>query len=155
VPSEKTHGNVLWPDVSTREGCLRAAWTAATLALLVSVARAGWALVDWAAAPVAGATPWAFMDAALFAVIALGLWKLSRVAAIAGLALYVVGHVWRLATTDSWLPAATVFLAIFFAHGVRATFSHAWLLRCARRRGAELQDCLQEEPEGFGGRGPG
>jgi hypothetical protein len=69
---------------------------------------------------------WAFVDAALFGVIAWGIYWMSRVAAIAGLGLYILEQVASVATTDSkhGFGAITIIIILAFVNSVRGTFAY-------------------------------
>jgi hypothetical protein len=75
--------------------------------------------------PVLGLSLWSLVDAFLFAIIAIGIWKMSRVAAVLGLCLYLYGQ-WHLLTTvgETANGAMIAIFVMFFASGIRGTFAY-------------------------------
>lgn len=69
---------------------------------------------------------WGLLDSALFAIIAWRIWKMSRIAAIAGLALYGFGRIDVFLTYGTYfvLRATTIIFAIAFLNSIRGTFAY-------------------------------
>ena len=114
----------IWPDVSTPEQARSAANGGAIAACIIVVITSGLALYAILKSPVLNVTAWSFVDAFLFAVVGIGIWKLSRVAAVAGLVLYLIEQV---ALWSSPGPKPTVMAVLFillFVHAIRGTFSY-------------------------------
>jgi hypothetical protein len=66
----------------------------------------------------------AFVDAAIFAVIAFGIFRFSRIAAVAGFVLFVAERLfmwWETGKAQGWILA--VILAFAFLNAARATFA--------------------------------
>jgi hypothetical protein len=75
-------------------------------------------------------SPFALGDAAIFRVIAWGIQRASRVAACAGLALYLAArwHAWSTTGEAGWAAevgsaAVVVIVTLFFVHGIRGAFA--------------------------------
>ena len=70
---------------------------------------------------------WAFWDVGIFVAIAWGIYKMSRVAAVAGLVIYIAEQVLirvsnpKLATNGIFF---TVLIVIAFINGIRGTFAY-------------------------------
>lgn len=85
---------------------------------------------------------WAFWDAGIFVAIAWGIHRMSRVAAVMGLVLYIVSQVVMRATTPEASASGLWFAALFvlaFVNGVRGTFAY----HAIRQR--QLQSTSSEE----------
>ncbi len=124
--SVQKKSNVFWPDVGTIEnakGAVKAGLVAAILVATITAAFATWAV--YAGGTVAGfIDAWAFLDAVLFGAVAVGLYKESRVAAVAGLLLYLAGKVNQVISTGQFQgPVLAIFFVLFFVSGVRGTFA--------------------------------
>jgi hypothetical protein len=65
----------------------------------------------------------AFVDAAVFLAIAWGIRRAYRVAALAGLALYLVELWYAWSTTGQTVQVIAVFLILYFIHGIRGAFA--------------------------------
>jgi hypothetical protein len=115
----------LWPAVDTPEQAVRAArrgmWAAVLVAGVTALA-AGLALSG--GEPVAGVDGSAFVDAVLFGVIGWGIRRLSRVAAVAGLVLYLLERAYMWAEGGDTNIAFAIILSFCFVTGIRGTFAH-------------------------------
>jgi uncharacterized membrane protein YjjP (DUF1212 family) len=80
-------------------------------------------------------TPWSFLDAGLFAVIAFGIWRMSRVAAVAGLALYLIEQAYMWASVGPKNPVMSLLFIMFLIGGVRGTVSFQKHRKAARSAG--------------------
>ncbi len=120
-------GSWFWPDVSDMEGaedpCRLAKWCAVAVAGLTAIL----ALISITGPSFAGIRPFAFVDAAIFAAIAFGLEKQSRLAAVAGFALYLSERIYMIVHTGSILGAGVlgVVILIGFLNGIRGAFAIA------------------------------
>lgn len=124
--SEPKKHNFFWPSVSTLEEAKKAAGYGTGAALIVAIVTAGfatWALVS--KSTVLGfIDAWAYVDAVLFSAVAFGIYKESRFAAAAGLALYLLEKAYQIYATGQFQGAVlTVFLTIMFISSVRGTFA--------------------------------
>src|SRR5262245_49167653 len=113
---EKGKVNFWWPDVSTKDRARAAAKGGVAVASFVAGITAAFALYAVFKDPVAGITPWSFVDAFLFGAIALGIWRMSRVAAVSGLVLYLVeqGALWS--TSGPHNPIMALLFTLFLVH---------------------------------------
>jgi len=121
--------NRYWPAINDLATAKKVAKQGVWAAAFVAVVTAVFAILALLGKPLAGVEGTALVEAAIFAAIAFGIWKMSRVAATAGLVLFVVEKI--LALQDRQRPVG-VFLAIAitfaFANAVRATFRYHKLL---------------------------
>jgi hypothetical protein len=74
-------------------------------------------------------TPLSLIDSALFAVIAWALFRYSRVAAVAGLLLYIVERIDMIASGLIGGLLMTAIIALIFLGAVRGTFAYARLAK--------------------------
>jgi hypothetical protein len=76
-----------------------------------------------------GIKPNALLDAVLFAGIAFGLSRYSRIAAVAGFALFVIEKIYMVMATGSFLAVGVlgILIALGFLNSIRRTFAHAKL----------------------------
>jgi hypothetical protein len=127
----KFWGKVNTPDEAielAKSGAAAAFICAAVTAVAALAAMFGYALMP-------GFNGWALLDAALFAGLGWGVWRLSRIAAILALALYLVERAMMFSQTPSHLGVITVMFIIFFVNGVRGTVAYH---RLRRESGAEV-----------------
>jgi hypothetical protein len=118
-----------WPDVSDLEGAKEAArygmccavFVAGVTTLFVPLAIFGFSFM--------GIKPNALLDAVLFAGIAFGLSRYSRIAAVAGFALFVIEKIYMVMATGSFLAVGVlgILIALGFLNSIRRTFAHAKL----------------------------
>jgi hypothetical protein len=126
----------LWPSVHTLQGAHEATRVAFWFALVVVVVSAIFSiLAQDIVSPL-----YNLLGAALFGAIAIGLYRHSRVAAVAALFLYVLEQVARMSEGaipryDYWwiMP---LFLTLMFLGGVRGAFSYHRLKRAAAQEQA-------------------
>src|SRR5215472_14457455 len=81
----------------------------------------------WAALFVAGVT---FVEVGIFGLLAIGIWRMSRVAALLALILFVLEKIW--AFQDGQRPAGVIVAIVIifgFLNAVRATFRYRQLLK--------------------------
>jgi ABC-type proline/glycine betaine transport system permease subunit len=138
----------LWPAVETaeqaraaaRQGMWAAVIVAAITVLFVALMRVG-------VNPLEGTTfdASALVDALLFAAIAWGIQRGSRIAAVAGLGLYLVERAYLWSQTGVQVGGLFVAaaLTLAFVHGVRGTFA---LQRLRTRPATTAQAALSGEP---------
>ncbi len=124
MKSEKKTTKFWWPDVSTPDEAREAAKGGATAAWIVAVVTSGFALYAALKEPVLNVTVWSFLDAALFAVLGIGIWRLSRLAAIGALALYLVEQAFLWASVGPKNPVMALLFIMFFVGGIRGTISY-------------------------------
>jgi len=131
----------LWPSVHTLQGAHEATRVAFGFALVVVVVSAIFSILALdIVSPL-----YNLLGAALFGAIAIGLYSHSRVAAVAGLILYVLEQVARM--SEGAIPRyeywwiIPLFLTLVFLGGVRGAFSYHRLKRAAaQEQGNESKD---------------
>jgi hypothetical protein len=121
---EKKKTNPWWPDVSTPEQAKAAAMGGSVVALIVAVVTGAVTLYATFRGPFLGLTPWSFLDVFFFALIAFGIRRLSRVAAVAGLVLYLIEQVVQWTTSGFHNPFVMGIFTLYLIHAVRGTFSY-------------------------------
>jgi hypothetical protein len=77
---------------------------------------------------------WGLVDAALFGIIAWGIYRMSRVAAVAGLVFYIVEQVIAIATSDTkkGFGIVAILMIMAFFNAVRGTFAYHRLRKSDR-----------------------
>jgi hypothetical protein len=95
-----------------------------------------------------GLTAWNWIDVLLVVLIAWGIYRMSRVAAIAGLVLYIIERIPLLfAETTAPILAGRAFFGLFmlllFVNGVRGTFAHHRLVTSAHHD-SEITDAAEQ-----------
>lgn len=119
--------NSWWPDVSELTGAGKAiSYGFGSAAFVASVTAVVALLAIYLRKPIFGIDGFGLFDAVLFAIIGFGVYRKSRVAAVAGLVLYIVERFYMLASGSATGTAgvSTVFVALYFVHGVRGTFAY-------------------------------
>lgn len=120
--------NVFWPDIddakSAHKACLNAAGMAFFVAILTGII--AWLQASGKINILPGIEKMAIVDVGLFVLIGVGLCFHSRIAALAGLLLYMAERAWMI-KTSGFQPGQVVGIVLFgliFANGVRGAF--AW-----------------------------
>lgn len=115
--------NLWWPSVENRpkakDTARQGAWAAVTVSVVTAVVATIALISD---EEIAGTDAWAYIDAAIFAAIGFGIFRLSRFAATAGLALFVLQR-FVLAFQFRGLIFAVI-LTLAFVNGVRGSFTY-------------------------------
>lgn len=120
----KKRRNFIWPSVDTRDGALWATKQGLWAAVFCAAVTAGLALLGVAQVQFArdfGMDVGALVDAFIFAAIAFGLWRQSRVAAWAGLLLYLAERIYMWSQYGLKNPVIAAILILAFIGGVRGT----------------------------------
>jgi len=115
--------NRWWPeihDTDTARRVARQAFWAAIIVVVITLLLVGLAA---AGKSVGGVTPIALVDAGMFALIALGIWRMSRVAAFAGLLLFGIEKLLMAQSMNVGNIVTAAVLLFAFANGVRATLA--------------------------------
>jgi cbb3-type cytochrome oxidase subunit 3 len=135
-----------WPSMQTLQSAHKATRTAFWFALVVAVATAIFSILAIGGVQTSIlSSPWSLVDAALFGAIAIGLYRYSRVAAVAGLVLYVLNQVWKYMLSEEAFPThwwvMSLAFTLVFLGGVRGAFSYHRLKRAAaQEQGNESKD---------------
>jgi hypothetical protein len=115
--------NIIWPDITHLDGAKTAACSGLWAACFAAFATAGLALYSEFVSTLLIFDIWGLLDSVLFAVIAIGIWRMSRIAAIFGLILYL-GEQWYQWTTDGMGNiVVALLLTLMFVNGVRGTIA--------------------------------
>jgi hypothetical protein len=114
-----------WPSIQDQQTARKVARQAFWAAIVVAAITTVFAALAMAGTSLGGTTAGAFVDAAIFALVAIGIWKMSRTAAVAGLAIFALE---KILMFQSLQKPGNLFVAIAilfgFANGVRATFAY-------------------------------
>jgi hypothetical protein len=104
---------------------------AASWAIVIAVFTAVFAVLALFDIPmIHGIDAWALIDAALWAGLAIGIWRMSRWAAVAGLAGIILEHLFTPAREVGMAYLiATLLAVLLFINGLRATFAYHRLLK--------------------------
>ena len=119
-------GNSAWPPLNDMESAKKAARQGVWAAGIVAVVTALLAVLAGRGVKVLNIDSWAFVDAALFAIIAFGIHKMSRVAAVAWVCLYVLErlYMWQTNGVKAGGIIMPVILTLAFINSIRGTFTH-------------------------------
>jgi len=116
--------NWAWPEIFDEESARDAAHKAGGWAAFVAGLTALFAVISLTSGTsVMGADGWSLIDAALFAAVAWRTWCGSRGWAIAGLAIYCIGVLYRIASHPPGVSILTIFIILALINGVRGTFA--------------------------------
>jgi hypothetical protein len=121
--------NIFLPQIATlseaqkvgRQGTWAACFVAGLTALVAVASLSGILPADF---PIKG---WALVDAALFGVIAWGIYRMSRVAAVAGLAVYILERIYMQSALGAKAGSGivvTILIILAFINAVRGTFAY-------------------------------
>jgi len=116
--------NLFWPSVDTVDDAnwaIRQAMIAAIAVAVLTFIVSALAIAGVSFVKTFGVDGWSMIDAGLFAVVAFFLHRKSRIAAWAGLALYVGERVFQWATVGPKGPVMAVVFVLAFIGGVRGT----------------------------------
>lgn len=114
----------IWPPVSdaasaqkaSKQGLWACAWCAGATLFLVLLSVLGVRLLEF--------DMWALLDVLLFIVIGWGIYKMSRFAAIAGLALYIIERAAMWAEYGPKNPVMALIISLMFINSIRGIFAH-------------------------------
>lgn len=125
-----------WPKIDSMETAKAVARQGAWAALFVALFTAALTVVSMVAGNLPENLPqpdaWSFWGVGLFVAIGWGIYRMSRIAAVAGLVIYSLEQIMLRLDNPSlaasgWLVAGLFVLA--FVHGVRGTFAYHALRR--------------------------
>lgn len=121
-PTNKKISIGLWPPVDTLDTAKSTAKLGAVTAAIVAGVTALFAILSLFG--VEFASIWALVDAGLFALIAFGIYKMSRMAAVLGLLLYLWGQVSQILVTGRTNYILFLLFTLYLVHGIRGTFAY-------------------------------
>lgn len=117
----------LWPKITDIKSAKDAAKQGVGVAIFVAGVTALFAILSLFGVEMV--TIWALLDAAIFAGIAFAIYKMSRVAAIFGLAFYLWGQVNAIGSTGKVNIFMLMFITFGFINAIRGTFAYHKLLK--------------------------
>lgn len=127
-PNTSSNPNGFWPTIDSPAMARKVARQGVWAAILVAVITTIMIFVMQAMGPIEDVPlldAWAFIDVGLFVAIALGIHKMSRVAAVSGFALYLLGRIY--AWSQVGASGNVIFSLLFllaFLNAIRATFAY-------------------------------
>jgi hypothetical protein len=121
-PTPKKNTNWYWPPVDTVEAARNTAKQGAIAAAIVSGITALFAILSLVGVEIVSL--WALVDAGLFALIAFGIYKMSRLAAVIGIALYLWGQLNQILATGNSNYILIILFTLYFIHAIRGTFAY-------------------------------
>jgi hypothetical protein len=116
--------NWLWRDIVDTETAKKAAREGFWAAVIGAVLNTVIALLSLAGIRLFNADIWFLIDTVIIGIIALGIYRMSRIAAVAGLANYIIAQIFLWIDTG---PSSIVVLIIFakmFLNSIRGTFAY-------------------------------
>jgi hypothetical protein len=122
-----------WPEINDTASAKKAAMQGCWSSLIIAVITGAIAIAaHYGYAFILGIDIYALIDAALFLIIAVGIWKMSRVAAIAGLILFIIERGLSIAEGGGTSNVIIlIFFLLMFINGIRGTFKYHQLQRKA------------------------
>ncbi|MEM1264059.1 MAG: hypothetical protein AAGH76_16800 [Pseudomonadota bacterium] len=120
---KKTENN-FWPNTATIDGARSAARQGVWAAGFVATVTTALAIYSRFGEAIVGVDLWALGDVILFGIIGIGIWRLSRVASVLGLGLYIAERVWMFQANGKLGGVLMVLLILMFVNGVRGTFAY-------------------------------
>jgi hypothetical protein len=114
----------LWPSVANRRYALYAIDEAFWVTICISAFTLIFALIETARSSVEDFDLLRFLVPVFLAVIAFGIRAKSRIAAISGFTLYLLGHLYALVSLKLGNTHVTILVALALLHGVRGTIAY-------------------------------
>ena len=115
---------VYWPPVWNLETARGAAMQGFWAATFVAAVTAALSILSAFGVSLFGFDLSALADAAAFAILAVGIYRMWRVAAVAGFCLYILETAFRWATGGPKNPVLAVIITLAFVNSVRGTFAY-------------------------------
>jgi hypothetical protein len=123
-PDSSSWRRAYWPTIWNLKTARSAAMQGFWAAVLVAAITAALSLLSAFGVKLFDFDLSALTDAAAFAVIAFGIYRMSRLAALAGLSLYVLERAYMWATLGPKNPAIAAIFTLAFVSSVRGTFAY-------------------------------
>lgn len=124
-----------WEDVSGVAGAEKAMNGGFWAALLVAIVTSLFVALSFAGVSLLGIGPAALLDAAIFAAIALGIKRKYRLAAVAGLTLYIIERIYMLQRGGTSGIVMGIVFTLLFINAVRGAFAYHRLTERASASG--------------------
>jgi hypothetical protein len=114
----------IWPPIldttsaqkASKQGLWASAWCAGATIVFVILSRVGMQMY--------GIDIWALFDAFLFIIIGWGIYKMNRMASVAGLALYILERIVMWSEYGPKNPAIALLITLMFSNSVRGSFGY-------------------------------
>lgn len=108
----------IWPDVldenSAKWAAKSAFYAASIVAIMTTIIAVSSEVIDIIA----------LSEAIIFAIIAFGILKMSRVAAVCGLSIYILEKIYAWIIMENRITVSSFFILLFLLHGVRGAFAY-------------------------------
>ena len=115
----------IWPEIQDTEDAKKVSHAAAGAALFCAIVTAVVSYLSMQGhALFKGFGVQTFADVIAFFLVAVGLFRMSRIAALVGLVLYVGGQVLMIKQVGLRAPFVTILFSLYFINSVRATFAY-------------------------------
>jgi hypothetical protein len=135
--------NFFWPDIDDIETARKVAKSGAAAAFFVTIVTAVVAFCEMQGYfKLFGLGPEAFIDAGLFLIIGIGILFMSRIAALAGLALYGFEQYVMFQSGRTGVSILAIYFFICFVNTIRACFEYHTL----KKQGLEEQAAAPQGP---------
>lgn len=114
----------IWPSIvdttsaqkASKQGLWASAWCAGATIIFVVLSLLGFQMFNF--------DMLALFDAFLFIIIGWGIYKVNRIAAIAGLSLYILERILMWTEHGPKNPAVAIFITLMFINSVRGIFAY-------------------------------
>lgn len=114
----------IWPSVvditaakkASKQGLWASTWCAGATIVFVVLAQFGVQMFNF--------DLWALLDAFLFIIIGWGIYKMNRIAAVAGLLLYILERISMWSEHGSKNPAMAIIITLMFINSIRGIFAY-------------------------------
>ncbi|HAK87589.1 MAG TPA: hypothetical protein DHV16_09260 [Nitrospiraceae bacterium] len=114
----------IWPSIvdtttaqkASKQGLWASAWCAGATIVFVVLAQFGSQMFNFDSS--------ALLDAFLFIIIGWGIYKMNRIAAVAGLALYIIERLYMWSASGPKNPAIAIFITLMFINSIRGIFAY-------------------------------
>lgn len=114
----------IWPSITdtvsakeaSKQGIWACIWCAGATLLFVTLSFLGLSVL--------GIDAWALIDALLFIIIGYGIYKMNRIAAIAGLSLYILERIMMWLDQGPQSPVIAILITFLFINSLRGIFAY-------------------------------
>lgn len=116
----------LWPDIDNFEDAKKIGRQGAYVAFFISIVTGviTFLHISGTLEIVKGIGPEAYLDAVLFLALGIGIWRYSRISAVAALLLYVAEQVYMFYLMGPRVPIMQIFITLAFVATIRACFAY-------------------------------
>jgi hypothetical protein len=128
-----------WPDINEIADAKKVARNASGVAFFIAIVTAAVTFGETQGYfKLFGFGPEAYLDAALFLIVGIGIWFYSRIAAVAGLLLYLFEQYMMFQAGQHRVSILALYITIVFLNAIRATFDYHQLKKHAKEEPAAV-----------------